>query len=1431
MITLMIPPEKTICLDRALNDPYLINASPLTHDMEMEIHSWLPPAQANLEFIMTLKLPQGVDQALTHLYHAFHAQFPHYVDFMINPPPTFTQLPPLTCMVWNVQGSGSREFIAALKELVRIHKPMVVTLVKTHIIGFSGHVRVDAHGFSGGIWTYWKPELVTVSLIDHSSQYITHLITRQGDEPWFYTAIYASPDPSKRVELWKELSDFAKNNNKPWMLAGDFNETRFGWERSSSCPETTRRSALFNHWVESNHLLELESYGPSHTWARGLSLDTRRSARLDRALVNTNWGFNYTQARVKHLPAIQSDHCPLLISSNGFAPLNSLNRPFRFQAAWLTHEKFQDLMKESWDSNAPLIPHLKDFSNKLQDWNKEVFHNIFRQKRVLLARINGIQKSLCERRNSSLMKLENVLRRELDEVLKQEELFWYQKSRVTWLKDGDRNTTFFQLSTIVRRWRNKIVALKDVDNNWIHDSTEVKNLVVKYFADLFEDDGSHIEYDIPTGICTEFSNEDWTKLTRPYTRSDIDYIVKNMGSLKAPGPDGFQALFYQKNWDIVAPYVYSLVLSVLEGKGLPPHLNETFIVLLPKVEKPELPSQFRPIGLCNVVYKIITKALVNRIKLVLPLITANTQASFVPGRQIIDNIVIVQEVIHTMRRKQGSKGFMAIKIDFEKAYDRLKWDFIRDTLHEMNFPLLMVNVIMECVTSPSMQVLWNGEPSTSFKPSRGIRQGDPLSPYLFVLCMERLNQVIEESIIGGHWKPITASRGGPLLSNLFFADDLMLFAEASTEKANIIWDCLKRFCNASGQKVSNAKSRVYFSNNVSSNIKQEICDTLNMEHTEDLSLYLGMPTLSSRVTRDTFKHLCEKVDRRLAGWKSKYLSLAGRITLAKSTISSLANYSMQTAKIPHTICDDLDKRTKRFVWGGDEDTRKIHLISWNSLQKPRDQGGLGLRSARQANSAFLTKLGWRMLTEPTALWSRVLRHKYCKGRCDIDMFQPTSNMSNVWRGITDNASWISKGSAPIPDNLDGATVEEMWLQGLGWKWDDFSHLLPPVALKHIMAHKLIEDQEVGDLVYWKGSKNGKFSIKYALTLIRQEQNLQSNSQWDIIWKIPTQQRVRVFLWLSMHNKVLCNANRLKRNLTDDPRCKRCGNQEETLLHLLRDCPHSKIIWDSVGGSALYPSFYQGDLSNWLFKNIKADSLIYAEKWPSCFATCHWWIWRWRNNISFDRNMEIPLDVGTFIRTQADAAWNSLHNISDESSSAHTRHPTTQFIRWMAPYCDWMVLNSDGASKGTPGPAGGGAILRDWRGGFKQALTANYGICTTYKAELMAVSLGLDMARSLGVRKLEIQMDNKACIQILNNKEYQGGECYHIINHCRALLEADVWEVRLIHCYREGNKVADKLANIGVTQLDNLLFHVNPPSEIIPLLREDIVGVTTPRLVN
>ena len=133
-------------------------------------------------------------------------------------------------------------------------------------------------------------------------------------------------------------------------------------------------------------------------------------------------------------------------------------------------------------------------------------------------------------------------------------------------------------------------------------------------------------------------------------------------------------------------------------------------------------------------YKLITKCLVNRLKYVLPDIIS-PMLSFISGRQITDNIIIMQEILHSMRRKSGSKGWMAIKIDLEKAYDRLKWTFIRDTLSKVKLPSNLVEVIMSCITSSSLSIFWNGEPTDYFKPSRGIRQGDLLSPYLFVILL------------------------------------------------------------------------------------------------------------------------------------------------------------------------------------------------------------------------------------------------------------------------------------------------------------------------------------------------------------------------------------------------------------------------------------------------------------------------------------------------------------------------------------------------------------------------------------------------------------------------------------------------------------------------------------------------------------------------
>ena len=627
-----------------------------------------------------------------------------------------------------------------------------------------------------------------------------------------------------------------------------------------------RRCERFQQWIDNNGLIDLGFYGPKFTWARGGSRPTRKEARLDRALCNGAWRVKFPEGVVRHLIQACSDHSPLLIATGG-SP-NSINRtaPFRFQAAWMTHNQFEKLVKEKWMAGTPISTNLDNLATALSIWNREVFGNLYSRKRQLWARIEGIQRSIATGGPPYLLKLERRLRKELDLTLDQLDLLWYQKARVDQLRDGDRNTRFFHTSTIIRRRRNRISTLQDENEEWIEDPASLRDLVVNHFKRLFtEDDTEYSGSQLGTWDFPVLSADDVRELVRPFSKDDVLLALQSMHPYRAPGPDGFQAIFFQKQWHIVGDDICSTVLRVLGGDRLPVGLNNTYITLIPKIPSPEKVIHFRPIGLCNVVYKLITKCLVNKLKRVLPKLISPMQSSFIPGRQITDNIIVMQEIIHSMRRKTGAKGWMAVKLDLEKAYDRLRWGFISDTLNRMQLPRGLVDVIMHCITSSSLNVLWNGTPTSDFQPSRGLRQGDPLSPYLFVACMERLTQLIESMSLAGQWTAFPVTCNGVRISHLMFADDVVLFGVASKTQALVIKDVLDTFCAWSGQRVSKHKSSIYFSANTNEAVAVEICNVLGIPRTLDLGRHLGVPTINGRVTRATYQNLLTKVDNRLAG--------------------------------------------------------------------------------------------------------------------------------------------------------------------------------------------------------------------------------------------------------------------------------------------------------------------------------------------------------------------------------------------------------------------------------------------------------------------------------------------------------------------------------------------------------------------------------------
>ncbi|GJS28839.1 RNA-directed DNA polymerase, eukaryota [Tanacetum coccineum] len=366
-------------------------------------------------------------------------------------------------------------------------------------------------------------------------------------------------------------------------------------------------------------------------------------------------------------------------------------------------------------------------------------------------------------------------------------------------------------------------------------------------------------------------------MKRSVSREEIRLVFWNCGENKSPGPDGYTFEFFRKYWNIVGPDLCEAVEYFFETCLFPKGCNSSFVALIPKVADAKSVNDFRPISLIGSVYKVITKFLANRLALVIADLVSDTQSVFVANRQILDGPFILNEILHWCKRKK--KQAMFFKVDFTKAYDSVHWDYLLDVLEAFGFGQTWCNWIRGTFSSTRALVLVNGSPSNEFSFHCGLKQGDPLSPFLFILIMESLHLSFSRAVDEGLFKGVQL-QGSISISYLFYADDAMLGVGIPR---NIV-----------------------------------------------------MQAASSLAWDDTML----KLRSRLSNWKVKTLSIGGRLTLLKSVLGASPLYNMSIFKVPKGILKTMEAIRSNFFNGFDSSIKKITWAAWDKILASKKNGGL-----------------------------------------------------------------------------------------------------------------------------------------------------------------------------------------------------------------------------------------------------------------------------------------------------------------------------------------------------------------------------------------------------------------------------------------------------------------------------------------------------------
>ncbi|XP_071905711.1 uncharacterized protein [Coffea arabica] len=1189
---------------------------------------------------------------------------------------------------------------------------------------------------------------------DEAADQVVHMhVSFHSGSSIFISAVYARCNRIGRRQLWEALEYFSTSVTLPWMAVGDYNVISSVEERIGGSAPNIRDLEEFNSALNRSGLFSVQFEGSAYTWTNG-----RMWQRLDRAVVNAGWLSSIELTRVAHLQRGRSDHCPLLVKGSSMKFFNKL----------------------------------KVVKRVLAGWNVDVFGNV--SQRVKVAADNLLAKELLYDQNGDVLSRSAVheARALHSRELALECEFWRQKAAIKWIKEGDVNTSFFHATVKQKRSSNFIARIRGTGDSWLDDIEDIKLSASDFFSSLFTADRDVSSGSRPSLELPKLTPEENDMLLKSPSVDEVYTVVCSMDPQSAAGPDGFGGGFYQSCWECIRDDFMDGVQDFFAGATMPRGFSSTTIILLPKREGACEWKDFRPISLANVSAKIISKVLSTRINQLLPRLILEFQTGFIPGRGIQDNVLLAQELILDLDKKLRHPNVI-LKLDMEKAYDRVDWGFLLYMLREFGFKEGVVDLVFRLVSNVWFSVLVNGELTGFFKSTRGVRQGDPLSSTLFLFVSEFLGRGLQR-LFSSNPAFRFLSKGG-MVPFLAFADDVIIFTRASTECLQAVSSCLHDYQALSGQKINLSKSRFLCSSKLSSEIIQLIQQETGFQ---------GQP------------------------WPVKYLGVP--LSLGRSKTVLFDGVIASVTKPPKGVFIRLGKLFNAFLWDG-KDGRRIHWSSWEKVCFPVEEGGLGFRSLLDLERAFAMKLWWT-IRQKRSPWARFMHRKYIgeqhPGLASAAVGSATWKRVCLVRAITeDNIRWrLGEGfidlwydrwlfNEPLSSQVTGAPphflVAEFYTS-TGWNTDRLLQLK--------------------DELIWAPSADGAFSVSSAWELVRQRRN--TSLICHGIWCPLLPLKMSYLAWRVLSDFLPLDDKLRSRGMAMVSKCDCCGNAVESLNHIFL---HGRLA------SAVWQHFFLACGIQWRSFSCVSSLLVVWFQSSSNGRLDHvrcvipvvvlWFLWRSRNDARFGNlhpvHSKVIFEANGWLVAKGAACMLNKVQLEGDMNTYFARFflvkPAKSFclkaISWMKPPRGSFKLNTDASV--INGLAKGGGVVRDSEGKMIGAFYKEIGEYEVVYAEGLALCSGLQWCMGAGLSGILVEVDSLVLVRLVQNRSVGKWPLCSVLSQIRLLLGKVKGSITHIH--REANAVADSLAALSRESPYVTFQSVQQlPSRVRSLINLDAIGV-------